>query len=178
MRLVPSVGYLCPFTINRKDTLVFANIDGLVGFEVGDLQTGLVLDRVQLDDYAPDQLEQYECPSHGIAFTRDEKELWLADGVGNRLRIFDATTYPPVRTNPRSTLTRQPRSITFSHDGRFAYASTGDVIDVATRRIVAVLKDEEGRVVQSERMIEGDVPSHGGTSTMRGSMIAPTSTSR
>ena len=46
----------------------------------------------------------------------------------------------------------------FSHDGRFAYASTGDVIDVATRRIVAVLKDEEGRVVQSERMIEVDVP--------------------
>ena len=153
----PFSGYLCPFAINRKDTLVFANIDGLLGFEVGDLRTGLVLDRVQLDDYGPDQLKQYECPSHGIAFTPDEKELWVADGVGNRLRIFDATTYPP-QDKSSIDLTRQPRSITFSHDGRFAYASTGDVIDVATRRIVAVLKDEEGRVVQSERMIEVDVP--------------------
>ena len=77
--------------------------------------------------------------------------------MGNRLRIFDATTYPP-QDKSSIDLTRQPRSITFSHDGRFAYASTGDVIDVATRRIVAVLKDEEGRVVQSERMIEVDVP--------------------
>jgi DNA-binding beta-propeller fold protein YncE len=153
----PFSGYLCPFAINRKDTLVFANIDGLLGFEVGDLRTGLVLDRVQLDDYGPDQLKQYECPSHGIAFTPDERELWLADGVGNRLRIFDATTYPP-QDKSSIDLTRQPRSITFSHDGRFAYASTGDVIDVATRRIVAVLKDEEGRVVQSERMIEVNVP--------------------
>ena len=58
----PFSGYLCPFAINRKDTLVFANIDGLLGFEVGDLRTGLVLDRVQLDDYGPDQLKQYRMP--------------------------------------------------------------------------------------------------------------------
>ena len=73
----PFSGYLCPFTTNRKGT-VFANVDGLVGFEVGDLHTGLLLDRVQLDDYAPAQLAAYECPSHGIAFTSDDANCgWL-----------------------------------------------------------------------------------------------------
>lgn len=154
----PFSRYLCPFTINRKDTLVFANVDGLVGFEVADLHTGLILDRVQVDGYALEQLEQYECPSHGIAFTADDKELWVADGVDNRLRVFDATTYPPRETSSIP-LTRQPRSIAFSHDGRFAYASTGDVLDVRTKAVVTTLKDETGAIVESERMVEVDVPS-------------------
>ena len=37
----PFTSYLCPFTINGRASQVFANVDGLVGFEVGDLQTGL-----------------------------------------------------------------------------------------------------------------------------------------
>ena len=50
----------------------------------------------------------------------------------------------------------EPGWITFSIDGRFAYPSTGDVIDARTRKIVAALKDETGRDVQSEKMLEVD----------------------
>ena len=50
----------------------------------------------------------------------------------------------------------EPGWITFSIDGRFAYPSTGDVIDTRTRKIVAALKDETGRDVQSEKMVEID----------------------
>jgi len=39
-------------------------------------------------------------------------------------------------------------------DGRFAYSSTGEIIDVATKRIVAVLKDETGHEVQSEKLLD------------------------
>ena len=154
----PFSAYLCPFTINRKDSLVFANVDGLVGFEVGDLQTGLVLDRVQVSGYTPAQLGMYECPSHGLAFTPDERELWVADGVDNRLRIFDATRYPPVEKSSIQ-LTRQPRAIIFAQDGRYAYLSTGDVVDAVSKAIVAVLKDEHGTLVESEHMVEADMPS-------------------
>jgi len=101
-----------------------------------------------------------------LAFTSDERELWVADGVDNRLRIFDATTYPPVEKSSIQ-LTRQPRSIAFSRDGRFAYASTGDVLDVATKRIVAALKDEQGKVVESEHMIEIEMPSTALRATVR-----------
>jgi DNA-binding beta-propeller fold protein YncE len=148
----PFGGDLCPFTINRRGSLAFVNIDAIVGFEVADLTTGQILDRVQVDGYSPAELAQFECPSNGIAFTPDERELWIADGVGNRLRAFDAKPYPPVEV-ASIPLTRQPRWVTFSRDGHYAYASTGDVIDVATRTIVATLTDEHGAQVESERVI-------------------------
>lgn len=149
----PFTDYVCPFVISRKAMMAFANVEGLVGFEVGDLLTGLVIERVQIDDYAPGQLEPYECPSHGIAFTPDDAELWVADGVGNRLRVFDARPLPPVHVTSIQ-LERQPRWVMFGRDGRYAYSSTGDVIDAASKRVVATLEDEEGRIVESERMVE------------------------
>jgi len=37
---------------------------------------------------------------------------------------------------------------------RVAYSSTGEVIDVATRKIVAALEDEKGRAVESEKLLD------------------------
>ncbi len=95
---------------------------------MGDLQTGLILDRVVIEGYQMEVAEKYECPSHGIGLTPDERELWVADGVDNRLHVFDATTYPPVASTTIE-VRAQPRWITFGIDGRYAYPSTGDVID-------------------------------------------------
>ena len=39
-------------------------------------------------------------------------------------------------------------------DGRYAYPSTGEVIDTKTRKIVAALTDEQKRVVESEKVVE------------------------
>ncbi len=50
----------------------------------------------------------------------------------------------------------EPGWVTFSIDGRYAYPSTGEVIDVATRKIVAGLADEHGAAVMSEKMVEID----------------------
>jgi len=44
--------------------------------------------------------------------------------------------------------------VTFSLDGKFAYPSTGEVIDPKTKKIIVVLKDEKGREVHSEKVIE------------------------
>ena len=41
-------------------------------------------------------------------------------------------------------------------DGALAYPSTGEVIDVASRRILTDLTDEHGAAVQSEKMVEID----------------------
>ena len=149
----PFTDFLCPFTINGRASQVFANVDGLVGFEVGDLQTGLILDRVVIEGYQMEAAEKYECPSHGIGLTPDERELWVADGVDNRLHVFDATTYPPVASTTIE-VRAQPRWITFGIDGRYAYPSSGDVIDRASKKVVATLDDERGLFVHSERMLE------------------------
>lgn len=151
----PFSAFLCPFTLNAKGTLAFANVDGLVGFEVGDLQTGLILDRVAAEGYDKDAAAKYECPSHGIVFTPDERELWVADGVRNRLQVFDASVYPPVALTAVA-LPAQPRWIAFSIDGQYAYSSTGDVVGAATKKIVGALEDAAGAKVNSANLIEID----------------------
>lgn len=142
-----------PFTVNGRGTLVFVNVNDLPGFEVGDLRTGKMLYRVPIEGYQPGPLKRHGCPSHGIALTPDEKELWVADGANNCLRVFDATVMPPKQVATIK-LRDFPGWISFSIDGRQAYSSTGEIIDTRTRKIVAALTDETGRQVQSEKLLE------------------------
>lgn len=142
-----------PFTVNGSDTLVFVNINGLLGFEVGDLRTRKKVCKVDVQDYQRGPVKRHGCPSHGIALTPDEKELWLADCANSAIHVFDLRIMPP-----RQLTTIKARDcvgwLSFSMDGRFAYSSTGEIIDVATKRIVAALQDETSRQVQSEKMLD------------------------
>jgi Uncharacterized conserved protein len=149
----PFANVIRPFTVNGSSTLVFVNINGLLGFEVGDLRTGKKLYHVEVEGYQPGPVKRHGCPSHGIALTHDEKELWLADGANNALHIFDATVMPPKQMATIK-LRDFPGWISFSMDGKYAYSSTGEIIDVATRKVVATLQDETGRQVQSEKMLD------------------------
>jgi DNA-binding beta-propeller fold protein YncE len=144
-----------PFTVNGEQSLCFVNVNGLLGFEVGDLRTGKVLHRVELPGGKPGTEKRHGCPSHGIGLTPDDSELWLTDAANSQLHIFDSTVMPPKRV-ASVTLRDQPGWVTFGIDGRFAYPSTGDVVEVKTRKIVAELTDEEGRSVQSEKLLEID----------------------
>jgi YVTN family beta-propeller protein len=152
-RVGPFGNVIRPFTINAAQTRAFVNVNQLLGFEVGDLTTGKMLYRVEVRGYAQGPVKRHGCPSHGIALTPDEREIWLADGANNALHVFDATTSPPSQVASIA-LRDQPGWITFSLDGRHAYPSTGEIIDTTTRRVVATLTDEAGRAVQSEKVVE------------------------
>jgi DNA-binding beta-propeller fold protein YncE len=144
-----------PFTINGKQTLVFANLNNLLGFEVAEINTGRVLHRVEVPGVVPGRSPTHGIPSHGIAMTQDETEIWVTDNANNYLRVFDATVMPP--TMKSSVKVRgEPGWITWSIDGKLAYPSTGDVIDILTKRIITTLQDENGQDVQSEKMLEID----------------------
>jgi len=142
-----------PFTVNGKQTLCFVNVNDLLGFEVGDIKTGKMLHRVEVAGYDKGTVKRHGCPSHGVGLTPDEKEIWLADGANSRMHVFDATVMPPKQVASIA-LRDQPGWITFSMDGRYGYPSTGEVIDVKTKQIVATLEDETGRAVQSEKVVE------------------------
>jgi hypothetical protein len=86
----------------------------------------------------------------------DDSELWVTDSVNRALHVYDATVMPPRAKGGRIKLRDEPGWITFSIDGQYAYPSTGEVIDASTRRIVAQLRDEQRRDVQSEKMLEID----------------------
>jgi DNA-binding beta-propeller fold protein YncE len=142
-----------PFTVNGDDSLVFVNVDGLLGFEVGDLRTGKKVYRVEVQGYKEGPVKRHGCPSHGIALTPDGKELWLADCANSAIHIFGSSVMPPKQ------LTHvQMRDcvgwLSFSIDGRFAYSSTGEIIDAGTKKIVAALQDETGRAVESEKLLD------------------------
>lgn len=149
----PFENVIRPFTVNGSNTLAFVNVNGLLGFEVGDIRTGKKLYHVEVQGYNKGPVKRHGCPSHGIALSPDEKELWLADCANSAIHVFDATVMPPKQLT-----TIKARDcvgwVSFSMDGRFAYSSTGEIIDAATKKVVAALKDEDGREVQSEKVLD------------------------
>jgi hypothetical protein len=61
----------------------------------------------------------------------------------------------PYRLGPGESEGRAyPYWVTMGLDGKYVYASTGDVIDRTTRQVVAALTDEWGRPVRSEKILE------------------------
>jgi hypothetical protein len=144
-----------PFTVNGKQTRVYACVNDCLGFEVGDLKTGKKLYRVEVHGFEKGKVHRHGCPSHGIGTTPDEKEIWVCDAHNRRLHVFDATQTPPKQL-ASIPCRDEPGWITFSIDGTLAYPSSGDVIDVKTRKLVAQLTDEKGRAVGSEKLLEID----------------------
>ncbi len=142
-----------PLTVNGRQTRCFVNVNELLGFEIGDLTTGRMLHRVEVQGFQKGPIKRHGCPSHGIGLTPDEKEIWVCDAANQRMHVFDATVMPP-RQVADVKLRDEPGWITFRLDGRHAWPSTGEVIDVASRKIVARLADETGAAVQSEKMVE------------------------
>lgn len=151
----PFTAPIRPFTVNADQTLCFVNLNGLLGFEVGDLRTGVRLHRVEVQGFEQGPVKRHGCPSHGIGLTPTGHELWVADAHNRRVHIFDATQMPPKQLTSIE-LRDEPGWVTFSIDGSLAYLSTGEVIEVATRKIVATLSDEESRPVHSEKLLEID----------------------
>ncbi|MCA9248282.1 MAG: hypothetical protein KDA42_14240 [Planctomycetales bacterium] len=144
-----------PFTVNGLQTLAFVCVNQCLGFEIGDIKSGKKLYRVEVEGYSQGPVKRHGCPSHGIGLTPDETEIWVCDAYNRRLHIFSTATMPP-RQVASVACRDEPGWITFSNDGTLAYPSSGDVIDVRTRKIVAQLTDEEGRAVGSEKLLEID----------------------
>jgi hypothetical protein len=146
-RIGPFGAGIRPITINGRETLAFVNVNGLQGFEVADVASGVVLHRVAVTGFPFTPKPNEPNPSHGVGLTPDERELWVA-GATEYVHIFDATKMPPVQIASVK-LSRQPKWVSFSIDGRYAYPGSGDVVDVATRKVV-------GHYDYSKRQIEVD----------------------
>ena len=142
-----------PFTIDGSERRCYVNVNDLLGFEIGDIRTGKMLRRVEVPGFKAGPVKRHGCPSHGIGLTPDENELWLCDGANSHLHVFDLSGSAPRLTHSIA-VRDQPGWVTFTLDGRFALPSTGEVIDVRSKRITTMLSDETGRAVQSEKLLE------------------------
>jgi hypothetical protein len=144
-----------PLTINHDASLVYVNVNDLIGFEIGDVQTGKMLKRVEL----PGDAWKGKGYSHGIGMTPDESEIWVADPVNNAWQVWDnpGDGLNPVY-NPSKTI--KPTAgvvhswIAMSNDGKLAFIGDSSVIDVKKHKEIAVMKDEFGRrIVHTEKAL-------------------------
>ncbi|MCH7917221.1 MAG: hypothetical protein IIC50_04455 [Planctomycetes bacterium] len=151
----PFSGSIRPFTVNGDSSLVFVTVNELLGFEIGDLKTGKKLHRIEITGVPRGKPLRHGCPSHGIGMTPDERQIWVSDGFNSTMHMFDATVMPPKWTGSVK-LRGQPGWVTFSIDGAIGWPSTGQAIDSKTHKIIAELTDEDGRAVESEKVLEVD----------------------
>jgi hypothetical protein len=154
LKVGPFANNVRPFTVNGREDRVYVTVDSLLGFEVGDLKLGTKIAHVEVEGWEPGPVRRHGDPSHGIGLTPDEKELWVCDGHNMRLHVFRAA--PPYQQLTTISLQDMPGWILFSIDGKYAYPSSGEVIDVRTRKVLMTLKDEYSNSVGSEKMVEVD----------------------
>ncbi|MDP4679508.1 MAG: hypothetical protein NWS46_03975 [Cyclobacteriaceae bacterium] len=141
-----------PFTINSDESLVFVNVNELLGFEVGDLKTGEKLASIEVMGWNKGPVRRHGNPSHGIGLTPDEKEIWISDGHNMRMHVFSGEA--PYQQLTTIVLGDMPGWVTFTMDGQYAYPSSGEVVHTKTRKVLYLLQDENFNTVSSEKMVE------------------------
>src|SRR4029077_19677731 len=109
-------GILGPFSVNDRGTVMVNDVVGFHGFQVADVTTGRVVASVPLTDTPG-------APGHGIAFTPDERQVWVNDGGTPYVYVFDMTAVPPRQVAMARVSNPDPHWLTFSIDGRFAYVA-------------------------------------------------------
>jgi hypothetical protein len=150
------------FVINHDASKIYANLNNLLGFEIADVKTGKMIERVE----APAEMWKakwadpnqhfygHGAPMHGLALTPDECEVWAPDAINNQVLVWDNDGPTPKLDMAKSFKTNGAPNgwITMGIDGERAYMASGDVVDVATHKIVGQLRDEYGRHMDSEKV--------------------------
>jgi DNA-binding beta-propeller fold protein YncE len=151
------------FVINHDASRVYANLNNLLGFEIADVKSRKVIKRVEVPAEMwkakwadPNQhFYGHGAPMHGIAMTPDESEIWIPDAINNQVLVYDTTGEWPVLNMSKSIKYEAPNGwITMGLDGKRAYMASGDVVDVKTHKIVGQLRDEYGRHMDSEKVLD------------------------
>jgi DNA-binding beta-propeller fold protein YncE len=141
-----------PFTVNSANTRAYVCLGKHAGFDVVDLETGKVTDRVFATD--PKTGNKIKHRTHGAGMTPDETELWISDQNGKKLFIFDLTQSPPAPKGHVDLSMGGHGWITFSLDGAYAYSHTPDVFDARTKKKIASLALPDGKPFASSKFIE------------------------
>lgn len=150
IRQIKDVGErgIFPYTMDSANRIGYICLGNHVGFDVVDLQKGTALHRVFAGE------EKIAHRTHGSGLTPDESELWISDQVGKKLFIYDATKMPPEPKGHVELSQGGHGWVTFSLDGKYAWAHTPDIFDAKTKKLVGTFKDESGRPVSSSKFIE------------------------
>jgi DNA-binding beta-propeller fold protein YncE len=146
--------------VNKDASKIYVNQNNFLGFIIADTRTGQLLKTVEVTSVdwrsvwnkSPRMRVPHGCPSHGIAITHDGTEIWLADAIFKKIHIF-SNTDDPKQIDTIDT----PDGVywmTSGLDGKLVYASSGDIIDVKTRKVMGTMKSEFGVKMYSEKLLD------------------------
>jgi outer membrane protein assembly factor BamB len=141
-----------PFTVNSANTRAYVCLGKHAGFDVVNLETGKVIDRIFATD--PKSGKKVKHRTHGAGMNPDETELWISDQRGKKLFIFDLTKSLPAPKGHVDLSTGGHGWVTFSLDGAYAYCHTPDVFDAKTKKRIASLTGPDGKPFASSKFIE------------------------
>lgn len=136
-------GLLGPFSVNGTGTLVVNDVYGYAGFQIASVTSGRVVASVPFAG-------PHGSAGHGIAWTPDERQVWVDDGGQPLVHVYGMTTDRPRQTHLVRVDNPSPHWITFSIDGRFAYVAgrkgthdPTDIIDTGSYRRIGTLAPSE-----------------------------------
>jgi YVTN family beta-propeller protein len=140
---IPVGGVPRPIAITRDERTLYSALSDLHGFVIVDIPSRELVRKVELPPAPPntDPLEPH-APTHGLALTPDERELWVTSLGDGGMYVFDTRA---GTVSSRIPVGKGPNWVTFSLDGRLCAVSnttSGDcsVIDTKARREVARIK--------------------------------------
>jgi YVTN family beta-propeller protein len=136
---IPFSSVVRPIALARDEKRLYAEVDGLVGFEVAEVPARKKTHRIKAE--LSDKHRRTGSRSHGLGIRPDQKEVWECDVEHHEVHVYDVTGNVPrqIATVP---IGSRVYWLTFSPDGRVCYVSArgnGDVaaVDTRTKKIVA-----------------------------------------
>ena len=147
-----------PIAVHPSGDRLFANRDGLLGFEVIDLEKRSVVATATYDMTREERATPSR--SHGLVVTPDGREIWSTDINNAAVYAFDVTTVEP-RQIARLPTGGTPTWVTVTPDGATVYVAnaaddTVSVYDVASKTQRATIDFPEGSAPKRMRVV--DVP--------------------
>jgi YVTN family beta-propeller protein len=140
---IPVGGIPRPLVVTHDEKTLYCQLSDLHGFVVADVPSRKVIAKVELPPLPADvKFPVANTPSHGLALTPDEKELWVTSCGTDTVYIYDTARKEivgKVRTG------KGPTWLTFSPDGKYCCVSNVlsddvSIIDRAKREEVARIK--------------------------------------
>jgi YVTN family beta-propeller protein len=150
-----------PYAVSRDEKMLYVALTSFHGFAAVDMANGNKVERVELPaPTAASNCEKLEpkTPTHGLALTPDDKQLWITSLSDSGVYVYDVATKKISKEVPTGTC---PNWISVSPDGKFVTVSNSasddsSIIDAKTHRELARVKVGKG----PKRLLAVNIPAN------------------
>src|SRR5215472_4205527 len=144
---IPVGGIPRPYAVSRDGRILYSALTDLHGFVIASVPDRKLIERVELPKAPPSAcILEPRTPTHGLALTPDDKQLWVTSLGDSGVYVYDVATKKFSSEIPTG---KCPNWITVSPDGDYVAVSNSgsddcSIIDARTRQEVARVKVGKG----------------------------------